>query len=363
MSELIEYKIHPIAEIFPKMSASEFSALKIDIKERGLLEPIWLYKDKILDGRHRYLACKELGAKEFYREYDGPDPVKFVVSLNLHRRHLDATQRSAIAAELANMAMGHNQHRGSANLQTHQVSQSAAADLLNVSTRQVATAAKVKDEAPEIFDAMKSGNISANLAAQVLDLPEEDIESIESLPKHEMKAAAREAIHNHRAQGTGENEWYTPAQYVESARIVMGGIDIDPASSDLAQEVVKADKYFTVSNDGLIREWIGRVWLNPPYAQPAIHGFIKKTVDEFLSGRMTEGVVLTHNYTDTQWFHLAAKSASAICFTRGRIGFVNPNGKKAAPTQGQAFFYFGKNKNAFEDEFCKFGFIVMASKS
>ena len=139
----------------------------------------------------------------------------------------------------------------------------------------------------------------------------------------------------------------------------MGEIDVDPASSEFAQRTVKAGQFFTIDDDGLNRDWNGRVWLNPPYAQPAIQHFMQKTVDEFQSGRMTEGVALTHNYTDTQWFHLAAKFACAICFTRGRIGFLSPEGKKAAPTQGQAFFYFGDRAEAFADTFCKFGFVMV----
>jgi phage N-6-adenine-methyltransferase len=353
-------QIHELASIFPRMPGEEFAALKLDIKANGLLEPIWLYDGKVLDGRHRYYACQETSVEPAFREYKGSDPRGFVVSLNLKRRHLDATQRSAVAAELANMQVGRNwQESNSANLQNNQVSQTDAATLLNVSPRSVATASKVKDESPEIFAAMKSGDISAHLASQVIDLPQEEKAVVEASPPEEMKEVAREAIHNHRAQGTGENEWYTPAQYVDSARLMMGGIDVDPASSELAQKTVQAGEFFTIDDDGLKREWNGRVWLNPPYAQPAIHHFMQKTVDEFKAGRMLEGIALTHNYTDTQWFHIAAKEASAICFTRGRIGFVNPEGKKAAPTQGQAFFYFGDRQDDFADEFCKFGFVMV----
>src|SRR5262249_56141272 len=67
---------------------------------------------------------------------------------------------------------------------------------------------------------------------------------------------------------TGYYEWYTPARYIELAREVLGEIDLDPASSAKAQEIVKAQRYFTLEQDGLIRPWHGRVWLNPPYHQP-----------------------------------------------------------------------------------------------
>jgi phage N-6-adenine-methyltransferase len=170
--------------------------------------------------------------------------------------------------------------------------------------------------------------------------------------------AAVPAVHNHRAQGTGENEWYTPADHIERARAVLGAFDLDPASSEHANKTVKAARFFTIEQDGLQQEWHGRVWLNPPYSQPHIALFMEKMASEYKSGRVKEAIVLTHNYTDTAWFHIGAKSCKAICFTRGRIGFLSPEGKRAAPTQGQAFFYYGENARAFAEHFASIGFIV-----
>lgn len=81
------------------------------------------------------------------------------------------------------------------------------------------------------------------------------------------RAAELRAAANHRAEGTGENEWFTPAEYVEAARLVLGEIDLDPATHETAQKWIKATQYFTRADDGLKREWRGRVWLNPPYAR------------------------------------------------------------------------------------------------
>jgi phage N-6-adenine-methyltransferase len=162
---------------------------------------------------------------------------------------------------------------------------------------------------------------------------------------------------HHRTRFTGENEWYTPAEYVEAARACLGAIDLDPASSTRAQETVRAARFFTRDDDGLRHEWRGRIWLNPPYAQPSIVHFVDKLLAEVNAGRATEAILLTHNYTDTGWFHAAAGQCAAICFTRGRIRFVGASGEIAAPTQGQAFFYFGAGFDRFRQTFSSFGFI------
>lgn len=163
---------------------------------------------------------------------------------------------------------------------------------------------------------------------------------------------------NHLAQGTGENEWYTPKEYVEAARKVLGSIELDPASSDKAQETVQAERHFTIEDNGLAQSWNAEtLYLNPPYSQPEIWDFIDKLVTELVDGNVDRAILLTHNYTDTAWFHRAEELASAICFTRGRIKFVDTDDNECAPTQGQAFFYFGEEPSKFSEHFLGYGFI------
>lgn len=159
------------------------------------------------------------------------------------------------------------------------------------------------------------------------------------------------------ASGTGENDWHTPVQYLDAARSVLGNFDLDPATSEQAQKRVRAAKYFTPTENGLAHKWEGTVWLNPPYAQPLIAQFVSKMVSEWRSGRVFGAIMLTHNYTDTAWFDEAANAADALCFTRGRIKFINANGEIAAPTQGQAFFYFGDDPNSFCSTFKNIGHV------
>jgi phage N-6-adenine-methyltransferase len=160
-------------------------------------------------------------------------------------------------------------------------------------------------------------------------------------------------------EGTGEFERYTPAKYIEAARKVLGGFDLDPASCEFAQRTVQADRYFTAKDDGLKYEWHGRVWLNPPYHRELAPKFIDKLVEEFTAGRTTAAIMLTNNCTDTDWFHAAVHAANAVCFTYGRIKFVDERGEEVLPTQGQAFFYFGPNVDLFELAFCEIGFGVL----
>lgn len=176
---------------------------------------------------------------------------------------------------------------------------------------------------------------------------------------HKSDEAMQPSAKKHGTQGTGENEWYTPSKYIESARSVMGSIDLDPATSSIAQETVKARNFLTYKDDGLKHDWIGNVWLNPPYSRDEIGPFVSKMVKEFAAGLMLQGIMLTSSYTDTEWFHLAMSAASAICFTRGRIKFLTPEGIEAdAPIHGHSFFYFGTCANRFADEFIQYGGVM-----
>ena len=159
-------------------------------------------------------------------------------------------------------------------------------------------------------------------------------------------------------EGTGEFERYTPAIYIEKAREVLGAIDLDPASSQYAQQTVQAETYYTADDDALEHEWRGRVWLNPPYHRELAPKFIDKLVAELAAGHISEAIVLTNNSTDTEWFRSAANVCDAICFTTGRIHFEVPNAAPVMPTQGQAFFYFGAHVKRFASVFQPLGLCV-----
>ncbi len=154
------------------------------------------------------------------------------------------------------------------------------------------------------------------------------------------------------------DEWYTPTEYIEAARQLMGGIDLDPASSAEAQEIVKAGAYFTKRDDGLSQPWMGCVWLNPPYSTPAIKFFVAKLINEYQIGNVTEAVILTNNSSDTAWFH-DLLSRFPACFTRGRVQFWRANHETFGARQGQTLFYLGDNLTGFRDVFSVFGEVVV----
>jgi phage N-6-adenine-methyltransferase len=156
---------------------------------------------------------------------------------------------------------------------------------------------------------------------------------------------------------SGENEWYTPCEYIEAARSAMGSIDLDPASCDVAQKTVKAAEFFTIADDGLSREWFGNVWLNPPYSKDLIGKFAGKVVEE--SERFEQAIVLVNNATETAWFQQMACGANAMCLFSGRIKFNDKTGKPAnTPVQGQVAIYFGENVEQFQSAFCGLGLVV-----
>ena len=150
---------------------------------------------------------------------------------------------------------------------------------------------------------------------------------------------------------SGNNEWYTPADIINAARNVLGTIDLDPASSEIANETVQAAKFFTVEDDGLAHEWHGNIWLNPPYSSDLIGQF----ADKLIHSDFNQAIVLVNNATDTEWFCKLAERAAVVVFPKGRVKFHKPDGSTGAPLQGQAILYFGDNVLSFKDNFTQYG--------
>lgn len=162
----------------------------------------------------------------------------------------------------------------------------------------------------------------------------------------------------HVGVNSGDAEWFTPAEVIAAARAVMGSIDLDPASSAVANEVVQATRFYTSEQDGLRQAWAGRVWINPPFNQPTVKDFCARLMDEVAEARVQAACALLNNNTETALFQAMAQVASAICFPLGRMKFWHPEKEPSSPLQGQAVLYFGQDVEAFRAAFVRFGFTV-----
>lgn len=183
-------EFHALANLFPLIEGAEFGALIDDIRANGLRDEIWLLNGQILDGRNRYRACTTAGItvqKWQFKDFDPAqhgEPLAFVLSKNLARRHLDESQRAMVATRIANMKQGERratEEPKPANLPVSpKVDQAAAAKTLNVSERSVRSAKKVMDKGvPELVSAVDRGKMSVSVAAKAAELaPEKQQEAV-----------------------------------------------------------------------------------------------------------------------------------------------------------------------------------------
>lgn len=150
------------------------------------------------------------------------------------------------------------------------------------------------------------------------------------------------------------NAWYTPPEYIECIRQVLGDIRLDPFSSALANRTVNALNYYSIDDTAYEHTpWdCGPVFMNPPYGRGDMDKAVQKFLEEFDCGSFDTAIVLTNNATETGWFQDLAEYGDALCFTRKRIAFVSPDNKAVSGnTRGQTFFYFGDDVAIFREHF------------
>jgi hypothetical protein len=204
---ITHYEFHPVAELFPLMGDADLDSLRADIRERGQREPAWLWEGKIVDGRNRHRACLLEGKETLVRDWDGQGSlVAFVLSLNLHRRHLTDPQRAMVAAKAKEAFEQEALERRSANLLQNKGSTDGldpghrsrgrsaelAAKALGVSRDSVNKAAKILKEGDEaLIQAVQAGEASLDAAATVARLPRE--EQREAVNRNEVKETAKRA--------------------------------------------------------------------------------------------------------------------------------------------------------------------------
>ena len=163
------------------------------------------------------------------------------------------------------------------------------------------------------------------------------------------------------------SEWYTQPKYIEAAREVMGGIELDPASCAAANEIVKAERYFTKEQNGLAQDWRARsLWLNPPYArsehyQSGIGLFVDKLLRAYQNGDVCQAIILATTEVNAKWFYPLWQYP--LCIPDHRVKFIAPIKDPRGVYQhmfGTCFAYLGSNEDKFAEVFSKFGRIVKA---
>lgn len=184
-----QYDAHPAADLFPMMTAEELEALGADMLKHGQREEIVLFKGQILDGRNRYRACLAKGINPRFREERPADPLAFVASTNLHRRHLDASQRAMIADSLAKLRDGERKGGASQDAAT----QAEAAKLLDVGRTSVQRARFVREHGvPNLTEAVKKGEVPVKRAAEFAKTTP-PVDQIRLIAEHGSVAAAVKA--------------------------------------------------------------------------------------------------------------------------------------------------------------------------
>lgn len=149
---------------------------------------------------------------------------------------------------------------------------------------------------------------------------------------------------------------YTPPEFIANVRLVMGDIDLDPASDDVAQQWIQATNYYTSSEDGLDHPWFGRVFLHPP-AHGKTGKWMNKILAEYESGQVSEAVLLVTPSAGSKWFQKLTR-LFPVCFPEERISFLDDQGRpQSRPKHGYVIFYLGQNIQQFKQVFGTIGSI------
>ena len=360
------------SSLIPPLSDEERQQLEENIVEHGgARDPLVVWASKgtltLLDGHNRYEICTRIGLPFDVHEmrFKTRDEAEDWIDRNqLGRRNLDARQMSLLRGRRYNRTKKDAGGRagrdfGADKMSTPNTAESLAAEH-GVDEKTIRRDGK-------FAEAVEALGIEREIVAGEIDAPKHAIvaaaQALPEKPTAEQVEQAVEAVKSkpHVANNSGDNEWYTPKEYIEAARKVLGEIALDPASNPLANDIVQAATFYTAEDTGLDKDWFGTVWMNPPYESGLIGQFAEKLCDSYASGNVTAAIVLVNNATETRWFQSLAEQASAACFPKGRVKFWHPR-KVAVPLQGQAILYLGPNTDDFARAFSQFGFCMEAFK-
>ena len=379
------------ASLIHAPSADELRGLEADIVARGCLDAIKTWNGLIVDGHNRFEICERLGKP--YRvealSFGTRDEAKaWMIAHQLGRRNLPENviayyrgqykallQDIATATGLAGQArslVGQNAQM----VQGRGISFPISAPLVAIDTVSVRTMRNSAEYARAVDEVAKATGVAPVAIASISGLTQKATQQLaESLdsPNERVREQARNAVTEmvageepaqamkraHAMYNTGENEWYTPSNLIECARSFLGTIDLDPASSALANETVRATTWYGVEHDGLAQPWHGRVWMNPPYARGLIERFVERLMEYHLAGDVPEALILVNNATDTRWFHhLQSAPHRHTLALSYRVKFVSPEGRDPNAMQGQVVVYLGSRRAEFALAFASHGVVL-----
>lgn len=211
---------HPLADLFPMLDQPDIERLADDICTFGQRQPIVVLDGKVLDGRNRQAACLFANIEPVYAPYDGDDPLNFVLSLNLHRRHLTESQRAMVAAKIVDWERGLNQATaGSANLPTRE-----AARRLSISERAVIAAKRIREHgSAELVHAIEDGRIKVHTGEALSWLEQEEQARILREEEKQVVARAKE-IRARRQKLNHEGRLRHMALVAEAGRMAAGTV-------------------------------------------------------------------------------------------------------------------------------------------
>lgn len=373
--------------LIPPLTDDEYKGLEESILKEGCRDSLVTWNDILIDGHNRYEICVKHGIafQTTEKDFKSRDEVLlWMINNQKSRRNLTAFAKGTLESKAIEILSKRAKEKRLSTLkqnadnrlceftQTEKeektietpkidvkkelakrigTGEQTASRIMNINKHiekaieENKTIAGQKPE--EIKQKLMTGDVSINEAYNKIKLEEKKETSTP-------KAIVQEVLKRpHVSFNSGNNEWYTPKEYIEAAYKTMGVINLDPASNEIANKVVKAEKYYTADENGLEKAWNGNIWLNPPYSSDLIGKFADKLLSE--RKNYTQAIVLVNNATETEWFNKIVSISSAVCFPKGRVKFYTPDGKTGQPLQGQAVLYIGDNPNEFINAFAGFG--------
>ncbi len=338
-----------LSSIIPALEDDELKRLTDSLLLEGCRDPLVVWGKILVDGHNRYAICTKynLPFKTAKIKLENITEAKiWIINNQLARRNLTPSKMRYFRGkryEIEKLDVGRPENNSDKLSELDTASR--IAEEYGVSDRTIMRDAEFATS----VDAIEK-ELGVETKQKILrgELNQKDVKAIAQAK--DIEVAWKEVL------SSKDVEWWTPKKYITAVRKVLGTIDLDPASSILANKVVQAKKIFTEKDDGIKQEWSGRVFLNPPYGGTAGAAFAEKLYKSYGAGVVEAIMLVNSRATDAEWFQKCF--SGLICFTHHRIDFDSPSKKKSSSTHGSCFVYFGPNEDKFAKEFGDFGNVV-----